>query len=72
MSRKRHPSQGKLSKQQLQLVQFVGEGRSNREIAQIMATTEKVVQDQLRDIQDKLGISHRVELIFWHQEENRG
>jgi DNA-binding CsgD family transcriptional regulator len=72
MSRKRHSSQGKLSKQQLQLVQFVGEGRSNREIAQIMATTEKVVQDQLRDIQDKLGISHRVELIFWHQEENRG
>jgi len=72
MSRKRHPSQGKLSKQQLQLVQFVGEGRSNREIAQIMGTTEQVVQDQLRDIQNKLGISCRVELIFWHQQENRG
>jgi DNA-binding CsgD family transcriptional regulator len=72
MSRKRHPSKGKLSKQQLQLVQFVGEGRSNREIAQIIGTTEQVVQDQLRDIQDKLGISHRVELIFWHQQENRG
>jgi DNA-binding CsgD family transcriptional regulator len=72
MSRKRHPSKGKLSKQQLQLVQFVGEGRSNREIAQIMGTTEQVVQDQLRDIQNKLGISHRVELIFWHQQENRG
>jgi DNA-binding NarL/FixJ family response regulator len=64
MSRRRHPSKRKLSKQQLQLVKLVGQGCSNREIAQIMGTTEQVVQNQLRDIQNKLGVSCRVELIL--------
>jgi DNA-binding CsgD family transcriptional regulator len=75
MSRKQHSSKGDLNKLQLQLVKLVAQGRSNREIAQIIGTTEQVVQDHLHDIQDKLGLSHRLELILWHtaqQDENRG
>ena len=71
MSTKQNHRERELSHPQLRLVQLVGEGRSNREIARIIGTTEQAVQDRLREIQNKLGLSHRLELMFWHIENQK-
>ena len=71
MSTKQNHGERELSHPQLRLVQLVGEGRSNREIARIIGTTEQAVQDRLREIQNKLGLSNRLELMFWHIENQK-
>jgi DNA-binding CsgD family transcriptional regulator len=65
---KQHSSKCQLNQQQLRLVRLVAEGRSDREIARIIGRTEEALQEQLRQIQDKLRLSHRLELVLWYAE----
>jgi DNA-binding NarL/FixJ family response regulator len=59
---KRTPSQ-----REQQIIELVAQGLKNREIAQIVGTTEHVVKNYLRSIYDKLGLWNRVELALWYE-----
>jgi len=49
------------------LIALVAQGFKNREVAEIMGTTEHVVKNYLRVVYDKLGFGNRVELALWHE-----
>jgi DNA-binding NarL/FixJ family response regulator len=52
-----------LSKREVQVVQCLAEGLSNREIAQHLELSQHTVKNHLFRIFDKLGVSSRVELL---------
>ena len=53
-----------LSDRELAVVRQVSEGRSNREIAQLMKISEHTVKNHLFRIYGKLGVSSRLEVMF--------
>jgi DNA-binding NarL/FixJ family response regulator len=53
-----------LSKRELEVVQFLAQGLTNREIADRMALSQHTIKNYLFRVFDKLGVSSRVELLF--------
>ncbi len=53
-----------LSDRERAVVHYVSEGRSNREIAQLMKLSEHTVKNHLFRIYGKLGVSSRLEVMF--------
>jgi two-component system nitrate/nitrite response regulator NarL len=53
-----------LSQRELQVVRFLAEGLTNREIAERMKLSQHTVKNYLFRVFDKLGVSSRVELLF--------
>jgi DNA-binding NarL/FixJ family response regulator len=53
-----------LSKRELQVVNCLAEGLSNREIAKRLELSQHTVKNHLFRIFDKLGVSSRIELLF--------
>jgi DNA-binding NarL/FixJ family response regulator len=53
-----------LSKRELQVVQCLAEGLTNREIAQRMGLSQHTVKNYLFKVFEKLGVTSRVELLF--------
>jgi two-component system, NarL family, nitrate/nitrite response regulator NarL len=53
-----------LSERELQVVQCLAEGLSNREIAKRLNLSQHTIKNYLFKIFDKLGVSSRVELLF--------
>ncbi|HZQ66964.1 MAG TPA: LuxR C-terminal-related transcriptional regulator [Terriglobales bacterium] len=53
-----------LSKRELQVVQSLAEGLTNREIAERMKLSQHTVKNYLFRVFEKLGVSNRVELLF--------
>ena len=53
-----------LSKREIQVVQCLAEGLSNREIAEHLKLSQHTVKNHLFRIFDKLGVSSRVELLY--------
>ena len=51
---------------------LVAEGLGNREIAEMLALSEHTVKNYLFHIFDKLGISNRVELVFYAVSNPKG
>jgi DNA-binding NarL/FixJ family response regulator len=49
------------------VIQLVAEGMKNKEVAEVIGTTEHVVKNYLRVIYDKLGLWNRVELALWYE-----
>ena len=49
------------------VIQLVAEGLKNKEVAEVIGTTEHVVKNYLRVIYDKLGLWNRVELALWYE-----
>jgi DNA-binding NarL/FixJ family response regulator len=49
------------------VIQLVAEGLKNKEVADVIGTTEHVVKNYLRVIYDKLGLWNRVELALWYE-----
>lgn len=54
-----------LSKRQEEIVALVAQGRSNREVSEILHLSEHTVKNYMLRIFDKLGVSSRVELILY-------
>jgi predicted ATPase/DNA-binding NarL/FixJ family response regulator len=54
-----------LSKRERETAALVAQGKSNREIAQVMTVREKTVETYVTRILDKLGFSSRVQIATW-------
>jgi DNA-binding NarL/FixJ family response regulator len=59
-----HPSD-RLTNKEVQVAILVWEGLTNREIAELIGTTEQVVKNYLRNTFDKLGVWSRLELALY-------
>jgi len=53
-----------LSKRELEVVQYLAQGLTNREIAERMGLSQHTIKNYLFRVFDKLGVSSRVELLF--------
>jgi DNA-binding NarL/FixJ family response regulator len=54
-----------LTAREIQVTTFVWEGLTNREIGNLMGTSEQVVKNHLRSAFDKLGVWSRLELAMY-------
>ena len=54
-----------LTGKETQVASLVWEGLTNREIAEVIGTTEQVVKNYLRNTFDKLGVWSRLELALY-------
>lgn len=59
-----------LSKRELQVVRYLAEGLTNREIAEQLNLSQHTIKNYLFRIFDKLGVSSRVELLFMTLSDN--
>jgi predicted ATPase/DNA-binding CsgD family transcriptional regulator len=57
-----------LSSRELQLVALIAQGRTNREIAAQLATSEWTIERQIRAILTKLGLRSRSQIAAWRRE----
>ncbi len=55
----------RLTPKEVQVATLVWQGLTNREIGNLMATTEQVVKNHLRNTFDKLGVWSRLELAMY-------
>lgn len=59
-----------LNERELIIVSCIVEGRTNKDIAQAIATSEQVVKNHLGKIFDKLGVFNRLELALYALDNN--
>jgi DNA-binding CsgD family transcriptional regulator len=55
----------RLTAKEIQVAMLVWEGQTNREIANVVGTTEQVIKNYLRATFDKLGVWSRLELALY-------
>jgi DNA-binding NarL/FixJ family response regulator len=56
-----------LSAREVQVLDSVTWGRSNKEIASVLTITERTVKFHVSNILSKLGLERRTELVRWHE-----
>jgi len=61
-----------LSKRELEVVQCLAQGLTNREIAEKMGLSQHTVKNYLFRVFDKLGVSSRIELLFMTLSQGNG
>ena len=61
-----------LSKREVEVVQYLVQGLTNREIADKMSLSQHTIKNYLFRIFDKLGVSSRTELLFMTLSHNNG
>jgi len=55
------------NEREYRVIALVAEGLKNKEVADVIGTTEHVIKNYLRVIYDKLGVWNRVELALWYE-----
>ncbi len=55
----------RLSPKEISIINYISQGKRNKEIAHHIGTSEQVVKNYLRKIYDKLGVSDRLELALY-------
>jgi len=55
----------RLTPKEIQVAILVWEGMTNREIGNLMGTSEQVIKNHLRNTFDKLGVWSRLELAMY-------
>jgi len=55
----------RLTAKEVQVAMLVWEGQTNREIGNVVGTTEQVIKNYLRNTFDKLGVWSRLELALY-------
>jgi DNA-binding NarL/FixJ family response regulator len=55
----------RLTAKEVRVAELVWDGQTNREIANVIGTTEQVVKNYLRNTFDKLGVWSRLELALY-------
>jgi DNA-binding CsgD family transcriptional regulator len=58
----------KLTRRELEILQLVSEGRSNRQVAELLWVTDQTVKFHLANIYRKLGVRSRFDASRWAQE----
>jgi DNA-binding NarL/FixJ family response regulator len=59
-----HASQ-RLTRREVEILRLVAEGRSNRQVAQLLWVTDQTVKFHLGNVYRKLGLTNRVEAARW-------
>jgi DNA-binding CsgD family transcriptional regulator len=57
-----------LTRRELEILQLVSEGRSNRQVGQLLWVTDQTVKFHLANIYRKLGVGSRYDAARWAQE----
>jgi len=57
----------KPSDRQLHIIELVADGLKNREIADHLGISHKVVKNYLSNIFDMIGVNNRLELALWYE-----
>lgn len=57
----------KTSDQQIRIIELVADGLKNREIADKLGISSKVVKNYLSKIYKKIGVNNRLELALWYE-----
>jgi DNA-binding NarL/FixJ family response regulator len=57
----------KTTGQQLRIIELVADGLKNREIADTLGISSKVVKNYMTKIYDKIGVNNRLELALWYE-----
>lgn len=60
------------SQRQLRIIELVAQGLKNREIADRLGVSQKVVKNYLGDIFEKTGMTSRLELALWYTARTQG
>jgi DNA-binding NarL/FixJ family response regulator len=55
------------SEREYRVIALVAAGLKNKEVADVIGTSEHVIKNYLRRIFDKLGLWNRVELALWYE-----
>jgi DNA-binding NarL/FixJ family response regulator len=63
---RRGKGDGAPSRRELEIIELVAEGRSNREIAERLFLSERTVEAHLSNIFQKLDVSKRTQVAAWH------
>jgi NarL family two-component system response regulator LiaR len=58
-----------LTPREMEVLEWVAEAKSNREIAEILVISEKTVKTHVSNILKKLHLSNRTELQWWYQRQ---
>lgn len=58
----------KLTRRELEILQLVAEGHSNRQVAKLLWVTDQTVKFHLANVYRKLGVSSRFDAARWAQE----
>jgi len=57
---------GGLSGREFELAALVAKGKSNREIAEQLGISHRTVEEHIRNINHKLGVTNRVQIAAWY------
>lgn len=70
--RRRHPDAGELTRREVEVLQLVGQGLANKQIARRLGIGERTVKAHLTSIFQRLGVSDRVQAALWARENLPG
>ena len=60
------------SQRQFRIIELVAQGLKNREIADHLGISQKVVKNYLGDIFERTGMTNRLELALWYTARSQG